>query len=161
MQIKPIIRKIALGATTLIATSCHEARGPLQKVTSKDQIDTKLVSYLSSQTEEVLKDTTYKLYARDTIKIHSPLALNTNTFKDDIAIASDAKNPKVITGWWQSSSLWQNKHKNFESLEYTNKFLEPKGFIKNELFQSKNGDLFVPVEIYGKKNPDPKLKRFK
>lgn len=159
MKISPIVRKIVLGATTLAATACHEARGPLQKITAKNHTDTELVRFLSKQTQDVLKDTTYKLYARDTIQIQSPLRLNTNKFKQDVATASGEKIPKVLTGS-RPMSKFMGFPSDREILIYTNKFIEPTAFVKNELFQSKNGDIFVPVEFYGKKNPDPKLKNF-
>jgi len=159
MQIRPMMRKIVLCATTIAATACHEARGPLQKITAKDHIDTELVHFLSKQTQDVLKDTTRSLYARDTIQIQSPLRLNTNKFKEDVAIASGVKIPKVLTGTRPTQNFIGNPSDK-EILIYTNKFIEPEAFVKNELFQSKNGDIFVPVEFYGKKNPDPILKKF-
>jgi len=161
MKISPIMRKITLGALALTATACKECRGPIQKV-AKPEIN-EIISFLNRSDSIVLKDTTYKLLGRDTVQLPANFSENILGFKQDLQSAANKKVTKVLTGSHETSTVgWISgdiqKH---EVLEYTDKFIQPKAIIKNEIFQNGSGEVFfVPVEFYAKKNPDPKLKGF-
>jgi len=160
MKISPIMRKITLGATILAATACKEARGPLQKTTEATEGLKQIINYMSHENKQILKDTTYKLFARDTVRVPFSAQSDLEDFRQNIRFSMKKKMPTVITGTHEERKVYWSSVSSDEVCDRTDKFINPKAVVKNELFQNKGGDIFVPVEFYGKKNPDPVLKNF-
>lgn len=151
MKIGNAIRNTLVGTAAMFATACSSGHaGQLTKMANPPRDFKQVVNLVNRPAKEVLADSTYKLFGRDTLKLTDDYG----AFAKNLAKKLKTSIPKVLTGTEKLNSNMSGPTVN----KYTDYFIDSKAVVKKEFYKDVNNNTFVPVEYYGRKNPDPALK---
>lgn len=156
MRVGKILRTVALGS--LISLGASSCRGPLKEVKASKDIITKVDS-ISETSKKVLKDTAYKCFRYDTLKLSDDFKQNPNSLVSDMEKSAKINIPKTKVGTKLENKIFfsDDKMKIYPTLEpvYKDNFIDTKSVIRSsKMFSDNAKNLYVPVEIYGHKNPE-------
>ena len=147
-------------ASALITASASCSKKPFKQM-SKDKIPPiveRKIDSLAKQSEEILKDTTYKYFGKDTLCLSDTLA-STRKLQNKMNKIAKEKDESVVVGshlymtpvcTGKSTTLipqWCN--------DYAQAHINQKARIKEtKIFTTDFTDMYVPVEYYGQINPE-------
>lgn len=151
-----------LAVSTLLAacvSSTNKTFKPLPENLIPEQIEHKVDS-LSKETKEIMNDTTYHFYGRDTLKLNKNFADKTEKFLKEINKQAKSNDKQVIVDkytaleplypWKPASPMRVPKTK----YVYAGEHINHKAVIKDsKIFTTDSTDMYIPVEYYGQINP--------
>ncbi len=158
IKINKITNYVVASALITASTSC--SKKPLRQM-SKDRIPAiveRKIDSLAKQSNEILKDTTYKYFGKDTLRLSdtqvSAKQLQKKMDKiaqkqdESVVVGSHLYMMPVCTG--KSTTLipqWCN--------DYAKAHINQKAIIKDtKIFTKDSTDMYIPVEYYGQINPE-------
>lgn len=158
MRINKITNCVLASALITASTSC--SKKPFKQM-SKDRIPPMVerkIDSLAKQSKEVLKDTTYKYFGKDTLRLSDTEASTKQIQKKMDRIAKE-KDKSVVVGshlymmpvcTGKSTTLipqWRN--------DYAKSHINQKAIVKDaKVFTTDSTDIYIPVEYYGQINPE-------
>lgn len=157
MRINKITNCVLASALIAASTSC--SKKPFKQM-PKDripQIVERKIDSLAKQSKEVLRDTTYKYFGKDTLRLSDTEASTKQIQKKMNKIAKE-KDKSIVVGshiymvpvcTGKSTTLipqWRN--------DYAKAHINQKAIIKDtKVFTTNSTNMYLPVEYYGQINP--------
>lgn len=158
MRINKITNCVLASALITASTSC--SKKPFKQM-SKDRIPPMVerkIDSLAKQSKEVLKNSTYKYFGKDTLCLSDTEASTKQIQKKMDRIAKE-KDKSVVVGshlymmpvcTGKSTTLipqWRN--------DYAKAHINQKAIVKDaKVFTTDSADIYIPVEYYGQINPE-------
>lgn len=157
MRINKITNCVLASALMTATTSCSKKPFKLMPKDKISPIIERKIDSLTRQTNEILKDTTYKYFGKDTLRLSDTEASTKQIQKKMDRIAKE-KDESVVVGshlymmpvcTGKSTTLipqWCN--------DYAKAHINQKAVIKDtKVFTTNSTDIYIPVEYYGQINP--------
>lgn len=158
IKINKISSCIAASALITAASSC--GRKPLVEM-PKDMVPSRLertVDSLSKKSADILNDSSYKFYGRDTLLLSPETYKTMGQFENYLNKKAESNDESVIIGSYTAfipvyngkttTLIPQVQH------QYDNEHINHKAIVREgKIFTKDSTDMYLPVEYYGQINP--------
>ena len=157
------LKTLSLSVLLASATACtHKSFKPMPQEYIPCGIKESVDSF-SKESQNILKDTSYKCYGYDTVKITPKDVRSISDFGKKLDSKAKEKDKSVITKSYtvMEPVFFNNKMHLYPQVKhkYEKEHMEQKGIIKDVTFLTTDStDIYIPVEYYGKDNPNVKKK---
>lgn len=158
MRVGSIVKTGIVSGLMAISTGCQKA--PFKPMLSVPKNVTQKVDSLIKESEKVTKDTSYIFYGNDTLELTDKFVKNTPEFLQKLNKKAVKNTPKVKTGQHLENQMIPKRGGGFDIIpvmktDYSPAYTNQKVVIKSPSIYTRDGkDMYVPVEYYGKNNPE-------
>ena len=157
MRINKITNCVLASALITASTSC--SKKPFKQM-SKDRIPLMVerkIDSLAKQSKQILKDTTYKYFGKDTLRL-SDTEASTKQIQKKMDKRAKEKDKSVVVGSHmvmvpiytdKRTTLMPQWHNDYAKIH-----INQKAIVKDtKVFTTDSTDIYIPVEYYGQINP--------
>ncbi|MCR5265106.1 MAG: hypothetical protein K6E29_00755 [Cyanobacteria bacterium RUI128] len=161
MRIGSIIKTGVLsGLISASVSGCKKA--PFREMTTVPQNVVQKVDSMVKASESITKDTSYIFYGNDTLELSDKFVRNTPEFIRKMNKKAIKNTPKEKVGQHLENLMIPKRGGGFDIIptmktDYAPIYVEQTAVVKSPTVFTRDGkDMYIPVEYYGKKNPEIK-----
>lgn len=161
MRIGSIIKTGVLsGLISMSVTGCKKA--PFKPMTSVPAKVTQKVDSLVKEADKITNNTSYIFYGNDTLEITNNFVTDTPEFIKKMDKKAVKNTPKEKVGQHLENLMIPKRGGGFDIIptmqtDYAPRYVEQTAVVKSPSIFTRDGkDMYIPVEYYGKKNPEIK-----
>lgn len=158
MRINKITNCVLVTALITASTSCSKKPfKPMPKDKISPIVERKIDS-LTRQANEILKDTTYRYFGKDTLRLSDTQASTEQLQKKMDKRAKEKDKSVVIGSHMVMVPIYNGKRTTLMPQwhnDYAKMHINQKAIIKDtKVFTTDSTDMYIPVEYYGQINPE-------
>ena len=157
MRINKIANCILASALMTATTSCSKKPFKLMPKDKISPIIERKIDSLTRQTNEILKDTTYRYFGKDTLRL-SDIQASTKQLQKKMDKRAKEKDKSVVVGshmvmvpiyTGKRTTLMPQWHNDYAKIH-----INQKAIVKDtKVFTTDSTDIYITVEYYGQINP--------
>ena len=162
MRVGSIIKTGIVSGMMAISAGCQKT--PYKPMMSAPKNVTQKVDSLIKESEKIAKDTSYIFFGKDTLELTEKFIKNTPKYLKNMLKRAEKNTPRVKTGQHLENTMFPKTGGGFDIIpvmknDYSPVYTNQKVVVKSDSLFTKDGkDMYLPVEYYGQKNNNLKIK---